>query len=487
MKKRSSNGQNKNLKLITNKLAKKYNCTKQFYNVKKIEELIYNDPSKYSALFKEYLLFEDDTEFLRRFYCNNELPKKLKHILFFYEKYSKIFPNYTIMEGAKYLYKNIQKKQKMIDNLQEIKKQENYNKKHPSNDTTILSNTAMNSILNESNSFYRKNLSKLFNCIDFSKCINTTVDDFNKIILFIDTAEDLVNQNRTLSPKNAKKNSILMKELSKIHMSNSIDKKPISPNVNNFISGNCNSNRNEVLFNQKNFNVDLNNLSTKSTNKTKFVLHKKINSQNISGSLKSKILQLEKNNIKHIKNLSINEKGNNFKNYNNIQNIKNNSTNISNNMNTIENFNQTNLVSISSFRNGINQSLNFTSIHKKTNFSGNNSRINFFSHTKTPSNKEYFTEREGKKRITHFQKGNVSYPIRKFSSSNHLNFELSPITKKKNVFSTINSGLQIKKNKKILFKEPAIKCKPIDNLVYAGKIKLKINNENKFIVTKKIK
>ena len=25
--------------------------------------------------------------------------------------------------------------------------------------------------------------------------------------------------------------------------------------------------------------------------------------------------------------------------------------------------------------------------HKKTNFSGNNSRINFFSHTKTPSNK----------------------------------------------------------------------------------------------------
>lgn len=472
MKKRTINDQNKNLKLISYKLAKKYNCTKQFYNVKKIEELIYNDPSKYSALFKEYLLFEDDTEFLRRFYYNNELPKKLQHILYFYDKYSKIFPNYTIMDGAKYLYKNIQKKQKMIDNLQEIKKQENYNKKHPSDNTTILSNTAMNTILNESNSFYKKNLSKLFNCNDFSECINTTIDDFNKIILFIDTAEEITNQNRNLSPKNSKKNSILMKELSKIHMSNSINKKPISPQVNSFMNG----------------NVDLNNLSTKSSvNKTKFVLHKKINSQNINGSLKSKILQLEKNNIKHIKNLSINEKGNNYKNYNNIQNFKNNSINISNNVNTIENFNQTNLVSISSFRNGVGQSLNFTSIHQKTNFSGNNSRINFFSYTKTPRNNDYFTERGGKKRITHFQKGNMPYPIRKFNSSNHLNFELSPITKKKNVFSTLNSGHQIKKNKKILFKEPSIRSKPIDNLVYAGKIKLKINNENKFIVTKKIK
>ena len=40
--------------------------------------------------------------------------EKLNRILRFYDNYSKIFPNYILMNGAKFLYKNIQKKQKMI-------------------------------------------------------------------------------------------------------------------------------------------------------------------------------------------------------------------------------------------------------------------------------------------------------------------------------------------------------------------------------------
>ena len=214
--------------MVHKKLSNKYNCTKEFYDSKKIDELIYNDPSKYSSLFKEYLLYEEDTEFLRRYYSSSELPKKLKHILFFYDKYSKVFPNYTIMEGSKYLYKNIQKKQKMIDNLQEIKKQENINKKHVlENNTTILNSTAINSIMNESNSFYKQNLNHLFN---FE--LNTSVDDYNKIIMYIDHAEEIANRNIVMSPRiaNTKKNSILMKELNKIHMSNSIEKTTLRKN-----------------------------------------------------------------------------------------------------------------------------------------------------------------------------------------------------------------------------------------------------------------
>ena len=155
----------------------------------------------------------------------------------------------------------------MIDNLQEIKKQENINKKHVlENNTTILNSTAINSIMNESNSFYKQNLNHLFN---FE--LNTSVDDYNKIIMYIDHAEEIANRNIVMSPRiaNTKKNSILMKELNKIHMSNSIEKTTLRKN----------SKRSKDLFSPQNSHLDINNISTKST-KTKFVLHKKVNSQN---------------------------------------------------------------------------------------------------------------------------------------------------------------------------------------------------------------
>ena len=55
-------------KLLTYKLRNKYNVKKNFYNVKKINELIFDVTSKYTAKFKEYLLMEDENDFLRRFY-----------------------------------------------------------------------------------------------------------------------------------------------------------------------------------------------------------------------------------------------------------------------------------------------------------------------------------------------------------------------------------------------------------------------------------
>ena len=36
----------------------------------------------------------------------------------FYEKYSKVFPNYVILPENKYLFKNIEKKQRIIDEKQ---------------------------------------------------------------------------------------------------------------------------------------------------------------------------------------------------------------------------------------------------------------------------------------------------------------------------------------------------------------------------------
>ena len=53
---------------------------------------------------KDFLIFDDNTEFLRRFYSSEESKPRLDRILTFYETYSKIFPNYMILKESKYLY-----------------------------------------------------------------------------------------------------------------------------------------------------------------------------------------------------------------------------------------------------------------------------------------------------------------------------------------------------------------------------------------------
>jgi hypothetical protein len=64
------------------KLKKKYDSKIYTYNVKKINELIFNIPSKFTANFKDYLLIEEDAEFLKREYHKEEFMKKFKKILF---------------------------------------------------------------------------------------------------------------------------------------------------------------------------------------------------------------------------------------------------------------------------------------------------------------------------------------------------------------------------------------------------------------------
>ena len=137
------------------KLKKKYDAKINTYNIKKVNELIFNVPSHFTALFKEYLLKEEEAEFLKRIYWKNEIWKKLKNIFYFYDKYSKIFPNYIVIPEGHHFYKNILKKQKMIDKLQKIKEEEMKNKQIllEGSFNTVFSNGAIDSIYNNKDSF----------------------------------------------------------------------------------------------------------------------------------------------------------------------------------------------------------------------------------------------------------------------------------------------------------------------------------------------
>ena len=108
-----------------NKIIKRYDNPNWFYNEKVINDILYNERTHYVEMFKEYLLYEDCNEFLKQYYGKHLLITKLKKILNFYDKYSKIFPNYTTLRESKYLYKNIKKKQKIINQINENKRNEN--------------------------------------------------------------------------------------------------------------------------------------------------------------------------------------------------------------------------------------------------------------------------------------------------------------------------------------------------------------------------
>ena len=110
-------------------LFKKYTSGKYSFPKILINHLIFNEDCQIVARFKDFLIFDDNTEFISRLYPINEANPRLKKILTFYEKYSKVFPNYLILKENKYLYRNLNKKQKMINAINELKKEEKENKK----------------------------------------------------------------------------------------------------------------------------------------------------------------------------------------------------------------------------------------------------------------------------------------------------------------------------------------------------------------------
>ena len=116
-------------KTIHNYLISKYSRFEYSYSLVCINNLIFNEQCRIVARFKDFLILDDMTEFLRRFYTKKELKNRLNKIFNFYESYSKIFPNYMILAENKYLYKNIRKKQKVIDAFNQIKKEEEENRK----------------------------------------------------------------------------------------------------------------------------------------------------------------------------------------------------------------------------------------------------------------------------------------------------------------------------------------------------------------------
>ena len=461
------------------KLIKRYDKPLSYHDVKIINDILYNEKTHYVEQFKEYLIYEDYNEFLKRFYKTSDLEVKLPKILNFYEKYSKIYANYTVIPESKYMYKNIKRKQKMIDQMQNngINESE-YEKDEESNEemsNTVFSSKVMNSI-------YRKTLTTL------NKSENDNSEQsINDFVVKINNIENKINnrgiknnfiKNVNKNVKSQKEITILpMKKFQKEFLTHKHTPKSIKLNNNKI------NNKKENLTNRTNSN---NNQKNKIIN-IQFTYSKK-NLKNELNKNKTNANLNSNNNIN-----TINKKNNNNANINNNPNLifinsyvhKNNNSIFNNNI-SLGNTNNSNSNNSNTFQ-GQKNSLNINNISKqklpaallKQSVIKNTNNINNYKDIISVTNiNNYFTNANNNLKQNQKNKLSLGETLLKCDKVVlSTNSSCSPNIINKKIFSSPNGKNNIFNSKKQLLKE---KQKHKENLNQPL-------SSNKIMNTKKIK
>ena len=125
------------------------------YNTLILNALLSNGKCHIVAEFKDYLIKDDHSEFLKRSYKKTESTIRIKKLIEFYNATSVIYPNYTPIIEAKYIYKNVMQKQKVIDQIQEYEDKQmmlKQNKTKVKSLVNVFDDIAYDAIMNQSNS-----------------------------------------------------------------------------------------------------------------------------------------------------------------------------------------------------------------------------------------------------------------------------------------------------------------------------------------------
>ena len=389
----------------------KYNTTPLFYQKFQILLLMENANTHLVSIFKDYLLYDDSTEFFKEYYIKKEIYPRLKTIYDYYESSSYLFPNYTAINEGKYIYRNIIRKQKLIDYLEDLedKKKEKEEKKNLKKKKKLKNQTQneqSSSCIEVFDTKIYENIRKetendskineLF-CVG-TKNSNNDCDSFASILKLTEELKEKEKdsqkkniQNKEISNKtNKETNSIINKNINN-------NNKKIIYNLDNlnktegkiYVSRRVSLNQNTKVYNKKTINKGVKNLNINNfinNNNSGLIVrnfnltdrNKNTNKLNIDTSKSNDFIKNNQNNFNSNKNIKNNYKKNNIiiniinsnknNNYNSTNNYFSNYTNT--NTNTNENNNQNNHLYFSNLS-------NTKTNENKSNFNTNsNPRIN---------------------------------------------------------------------------------------------------------------
>ena len=362
-----------------------YKKIEEKYNKLVVNSLMSNGKCHIVALFKDYLIEDDHSEYLRRFYTKIESNPRLKKLFDYYEETSVIFPNYTPLIEAKYIYKNIMKKQKVIDEQQDLEDKQNYEKTHKIKNEIlrkkdyVFNTIVYDEILNQSESILRIifGINKKTKKCNDNKCniqfpddcivkkenrLDTSNDDDKSSIENIKKIEDIINNISKFDDK-------INKSKIKLSLTNNIKNKlklTLTNNNNNNINNNINTNLITISTNNNNISTSYNKTISNNHNQNYSAnVHTKTSSKgkkNLKKGLKNPLIKIENNNnydykLKNkptvlripIKSLSRTLKYSHTK--NNESNLSTNSRNLRNNFTISSKSNRTNTQSLTNRRN----------------------------------------------------------------------------------------------------------------------------------------
>jgi len=300
-------------------LIKKYENMPLKYNSNIIDNIIYNERAHIVATFKDRLIIDDNGEFLKRYYNLDESLVRLPKFFEYYELYSKIFPNYTAIGESKYLYQNIQKKQKMIDlqEQMELEKQKMKNKENEDNiiknlhgdsdffddynngrnkksSDNVFSTDIINSILSKSNteemeilfSINKKNISKE------EKAFSEKIQDLVSSITKYDETQKKKSNKKEESSKKKESHSGKKNKINNTVLGNDLNNKNVKLN---YFNKNIFRKKN-TIFNINNEKISNNSITSKKNNMNKISK----NDINLIKLIENNIFKKKKKNSKQI-------------------------------------------------------------------------------------------------------------------------------------------------------------------------------------------
>ena len=404
----------KTIKNITHlHFSNKYLYNENYYNSIIIEHIIHNEPGHIVAEFKDFLIFGDINEFLQNYYKIKESKYILPKIFEYYINCSVIFPNYVVLPESQYIYKNIQKKQKVIDAQQEQENKEENIKKglvKQEKKEDIFTTQILDSILNQTDT------SGIKQFFGVSTDGNSMIDQLSKIIEGIHYFEN--NKITDLKPKY---NNYLYKNYQKINLNDTFFKNNKEQQIINE-----NNKKIETIIND---NIEENKIKKKNNLKNEIKKESQLNINHKKD--KKSVFLLDKNNINNI----INEIS-----LNNISNRKNTKISLKNaiskKLNQIKNNNQPKDYK----KKGRNCLGNL--IQDNTNFyTAINDNVGYNNIVNNTSNSKCNTSRQMNKRKKIINSKNNCYQKIKNKNSSDMNIFDSKIIKK----SLINSLLNLDK------------------------------------------
>ena len=190
-------------KRVNKQFHKKYHIEPNDYNIIKIEQIIYNEKSHIVSIFKDRMILDDFFEFLSKFYPKLESPSLLTKCLSYYATNSIFFPNYSALPEFKLIYKNINDKQRILDEC-EIEKYKNKIEiikiEDKENKNKIFDNNVYDSIMKGS-SFSNFDIKKDNEKLD-------SINDINNLLIEIGKNDDKDNNEFNLEIKNFNQNKI---------------------------------------------------------------------------------------------------------------------------------------------------------------------------------------------------------------------------------------------------------------------------------------